>query len=258
MGSFGNLAFERCHFKWHCDTSHPSEAKQLHFNKDLSQISYDLAVMYEFRQIFWVTFWLAVFGVVYVWSSASSEARYGDLMRRTFQVPDDVEFADLRYPKRGTANQIEGIFQFTPEQAAQYQARFNDVEVWHAGPVDLPRRTFEGPFEPQAFAWKPLPQPGLAGNRRVRWGNLSRKQIYKIKQGVAMCVALRKAPGERKSDWWFQAPKGHEHRFPLETPSHFEPYTALHCADLGRSERPARMLQAVLDAKTRRLHVIIR
>ncbi|MEM8647205.1 MAG: hypothetical protein AAGF86_12785 [Pseudomonadota bacterium] len=208
--------------------------------------------MYTIRHYFWFIFWIGVFIVGYLWSSASSEARYGDLMRRIFHVPDHVAFADIRYPRRGTANGIEGIFQLTDAQMSAYQARFNDPNVWHTS-VELRRRTFEGPYAPTAFAWKSLPSPGLAGNRRIRWGNLSRKEIYKIKNGVMMCVAFRNEPGKRKSDWWYQAPKGHEHRFPLITPSEFDGFNAIHCADVGRSERPPTLLQAVLDLDTRRL-----
>lgn len=205
-----------------------------------------------------MVFWLAVFGLGYLWSSSSSEARFADLMRRTFHVPDEVAFADMRYPQRGTANGIEGIFQFTEDQLSAYQAQMNDEQIWARSPIELSRRTFEGPFSLSAFDWKPLPTPALAGNRRIRWGNLSRKQIYKIKRGLGMCVAFRNAPGQRKSDWSFRAPKGLEHRFPLETPEHLDAFTALHCADLGRSERPVRLLQAIIDLDTRKLHVIIR
>lgn len=208
--------------------------------------------------VYWVTFWLLVLVAAHLLSSTSNEARYGDLMRRTFHVPEQIEFAEMRYPRRGTANGIEGIFQLTEVQFAEYRARLREAQVWNDRRVELSRRTYEGPFDQNAFAWKPLPQAALAGNRRVRWGNLSRREIYKIKRGLAMCAAFRKEPGQRKSDWWFEAPKGHENRFPLYTPSRLNRYTAIHCADMGRSERPTAMLQAVLDFDTRRLHVTIR
>jgi hypothetical protein len=79
-----------------------------------------------------------------------------------------------------------------------------------------------------------------------------------VTSGYVFCLARRSPPGNRKSDWWREAPKGYEHRFPLNTPRRLDAYNSLACAELGRSERPRGYILGLIDTDTRTLHMIVK
>ncbi len=201
---------------------------------------------------------IAAFILTVMWSCQASHTEVERIFRAQFHIPDGVSFAETRYPSRGTANQLEAIVRFSKSQFADYIARLDDPRVWLPVPLDYRGLGLNPPYSPSALKWTELPGAPSAGNRRVRWGHLSREEIYKARNGRAFCLALRQPPGKRRSDWWYEAPKGHEHRFPLETPSRLDRYNAVGCAELGRSERPATLIQGLIDVDTRSLHMIIR
>lgn len=206
----------------------------------------------------WTVGVLVLIGVAMIYGWQSSHAETERLFRAQFHIPDDVAFAETRYPRRGSANGLEAIVQFDQKQFAAYMARLDDPRIWKPALPDLPGPAAEPPYSPRALRWAKLPGPALAGNRRVRWGNLSRDQVYMVKNGRAFCLALRQPAGKRKSDWSYAAPKGYDDRFPLDTPAHLDRYNALACSELGRSERPRALVQGVLDFDTRTLHMIVR
>lgn len=205
--------------------------------------------------------WIVV--AVLIWAVTSGMSGYKekpakDMLVSQFHLPNSIEFTEIRAPRRGTANHIEGIVQFTEAQMATYRAQFADRNVWKPVEFELNRREFTSPYSSRALKWHALPKPIFAGTKRVRWGNLARDKVRSVKRGRALCIALRVKQGSRQAKRWREAPKGYEDRFPLKTPSNLDKFNAVHCAELGRSENPAAFILGLLDFETRNLHMIIR
>lgn len=188
------------------------------------------------------------------WRSSSSER----ILRAQFRIPSEVEFSHSRYPRRGSANHIEGIIKFSQAEYGAYLSNLENPAIWNAEPIKIGRLETAPPYSPRALSWQKLPKPIFAGTTRARWGNLSREPAGNAKAGWAFCLAVRRPIGKRKSDWWRPAPKGYEHMFPLETPVQLAKYNAINCAEMGRSENPSGIILGLIDADTHTLHMIVR
>lgn len=134
----------------------------------------------------------------------------------------------------------------------------NNPKYWQPRQVSTGRKSAEPPFSPRALMWEKHALPGFAGSSRVRWGNLSLDRAQKVENGFAFCLALRYPKGERVTDRPRPIRKSFEHLFPLDTPRHLDRYNALHCSELGRSERPRGYIHGLLDKDTRTLHMIVK
>ncbi len=200
---------------------------------------------------------LAIIAVALLGTQCRSD-RYETLLRDSFHLPPAVAFTEFRYPNSRIGGSLEALIEFTDDEFRAYVSQLDNPNVWRSQPLTYRGETIDGPYSPDALKWQPLPKPAFAGNRRVRYGHLPDDRISKAESGRVLCTALRQKPGKRKSDYWWQAPKGYEHRFPLETPKHLERFTALNCAELGRSERPVGYVLGVLNDRTKTLYITIR
>ncbi|MFV0296837.1 MAG: hypothetical protein ACK5JT_12040 [Hyphomicrobiaceae bacterium] len=198
---------------------------------------------------------LPVAYVAFTWSGRSSSSE--DVLRAQFHIPDDVAFSQSVYPARNMGHYVEGIVTFTPPQYDAYQSSLGDPQIWKAEPFASTYLTVVPPFSPRALTWEDLPKPLLAGNARVRWGNLSFKTAATATSGKVLCIALRFPPGQRKASWVPPVAREAEARYPLETPARLDGYNAIACAEMGRAERPRGYILGQLNADTQTLHMIV-
>lgn len=197
---------------------------------------------------------MVLFSLAWDWTGRSSTSER--ILQDAFRIPHGVEFSQSRHPRRGAAQDVEGIVEFSKADYQAYIARMNNPKYWTPRQVSTGRKSAEPPFSPRALMWEKHPLPGFAGSSPVRWGNLSLDRAQKVKNGFAFCLALRHPPGERVTDRPRPIRKSFEHLFPLDTPRHLDRYNALHCSELGRSERPRGYIYGLLDSDTRTLHMI--
>ena len=197
-------------------------------------------------------------GSVFSGDSAKSK------LRKHFRLSEEITFLEIRYPRRGTANHLEGMVQFTKAQFETFRASLADRNLWKPTSFETSLLTTIGPFSYDALEWKELPKPSFAGARRVRWGNLSREEARGIKHGQYLCLAYRRAPDKRQSKLRRQTTikvtrlRSYIPYHPPKTPANLDKFSAINCAELGRAETPTRYVFGILDFDNRKLHMIVR
>ncbi len=192
----------------------------------------------------WFAFALLVFGIIgfIYWQDHRDLNARADVLREFFELPADAKFADIqRFSKsRSTAPRIAAIVRFTEPQFKAFAGRLDTQRTWEQG---APR--YDGlPLEiisPENPRWQGLPVPTYAGERRVRWTNLSEAEASRMRNGRVLCVAL-----QRKERAWNAQANG-------ETPR----FVAHDCSVLAQTDRSAAVVLGALDHDTKTLHMIM-
>ena len=208
----------------------------------------------------WKKILVAIGLILTLWwlvSDGERSSRSEELLRAHFHIPDDVEFSQSRYPRRGSANHIEGIVTFTEAQYADYVSKLDDPDIWTAQPFTFGWEEVAPPFAPDALAWVKLPTVYFAGTRNIGFSYLSERLATPAMAGHGFCLALRLPAGQRKASWTRPVRAGDEHIWPVETPARLDAYNGIACNDMGRSERPKYTIHGLLLEDTRTLHMII-
>jgi hypothetical protein len=177
---------------------------------------------------------LILLGLVsFIWvMGAIDRAQRQDRLRALFHLPADSQFTAFRGGgKRSLARpQLEGTYTFSAAAFDAYVKQLDSAAVWTPGAVHYDGTTVATTTYP-ALRWRSLPLPPFAGERRVRWGNLSADEAGQVRNGRALCMVLQPEAKPGKS------------------------YQARACHELARNEPVSAIMLGLLDYDTKTLHM---
>lgn len=186
---------------------------------------------------------LAGFVLFAYWQDQRDLSARAEVLRQYFGLSDDTRFADVRrISKSSTVTpRVEAIVRFSDAQFRVYRDSLDDSRKWPLNTAKYDDASVDV-VAPGTIKWRDLPFPTYAGDRRVNWYNLSRKEAASMRQGRVLCIALKRKKTGTQAE--------------LRDPT-VPRYSARDCADLARTDGGTTVVLGALDFETRSLHMII-
>lgn len=185
---------------------------------------------------------IGVFAAVIFSFEWSRKSRHEEIVRQHLRLPSEIAFDEFRSTsgKRGMGERVEAIAHLSDEEFEKFGGIIAGDASVRPKPFKFANHLIAADYQSGALSWSNSPRPPFAGNRRVRWGYLSRDLERNPTNVRTLCFAAK--PLEDNGGRTGRAELNH---------------IARTCSDFSRDERTHMYFLALLDYDTKSLHVIM-